>query len=455
MIPRYSRKAMAAIWEPENRFRKWLQIELWACEAMVKMGQIPVSAWQAIRQKAGFDVNQIEAIEKVVKHDVIAFLTAVSERIGPAARYLHWGLTSSDVLDTSLAMLLVEAAELLEKDLREFLLVLKRRAWEHRYTFMVGRTHGMHAEPITFGLTLALWHAEMERNLERLQQAKEKIAYGKISGAVGTYAHLSPAVEAYVCRKGGLKPAPISSQIIQRDRHAEYFLTLAVLASSIEKIALEIRHLQRTEVAEAEEPFTEGQKGSSAMPHKRNPIGAENLMGLARVVRSNAFAALENVALWHERDISHSSVERIIAPDSTILLDYMFARITPLIDRLVVYPQKMEANLKITRGLIFSEGVMLQLIQKGLNREQAYALVQKAAFRTLHGKKDFQSILLQDRSIRPYLSPKEIHECFDLSHSLRHVDEIFRRVFRGKDPLPQRAPRSPRQQTKRKRKSRR
>lgn len=445
---------MAAVWEPENRFRKWLQIELWACEAMARMGQVPASVWQVIRKKAGFDVAQIEAIEKVVKHDVIAFLTAVSERIGPGARYLHWGLTSSDVLDTSLAMLMVEASVILENGLRDFLQVLKRRAWEHRRTFMIGRTHGMHAEPITFGLTLALWYAEMERNLERLQQAKERIAYGKISGAVGTYAHLSPAVEAYVCKKCGLKPAPISSQIIQRDRHAEYFLTLALIASSIEKIALEIRHLQRTEVAEAEEPFTEGQKGSSAMPHKRNPIGAENLMGLSRVVRSNALAALENVALWHERDISHSSVERIIAPDSTLLLDYMIARITPLVDHLVIYPQTMAANLKITRGLIFSEGVMLKLIQKGLSREQAYALVQKAAFRTLHRKKDFQSILLQDRSIRVYLLPKEIQECFDLSHSLRCVDEIFRRVFRGKDPSPQRPQRSPGQQIKRKQENR-
>ncbi len=418
------------------------------------MGQVPASVWQVIRKKAGFDVAQIEAIEKVVKHDVIAFLTAVSERIGPGARYLHWGLTSSDVLDTSLAMLMVEASVILENGLKDFLQVLKRRAWEHRRTFMIGRTHGMHAEPITFGLTLALWYAEMERNLERLQQAKERIAYGKISGAVGTYAHLSPAVEAYVCKKCGLKPAPISSQIIQRDRHAEYFLTLALIASSIEKIALEIRHLQRTEVAEAEEPFTEGQKGSSAMPHKRNPIGAENLMGLSRVVRSNALAALENVALWHERDISHSSVERIIAPDSTLLLDYMIARITPLVDHLVIYPQTMAANLKITRGLIFSEGVMLKLIQKGLSREQAYALVQKAAFRTLHRKKDFQSILLQDRSIRVYLLPKEIQECFDLSHSLRCVDEIFRRVFRGKDPSPQRPQRSPRQQIKRKQENR-
>jgi adenylosuccinate lyase len=439
---------MAAVWEPENRFRKWLQVEILACEAMNRLGLVPPAALKEIKKKAGFEVARIAEVEKVVKHDVIAFLTTMSERVGPAARYLHWGLTSSDILDTSLAMQLVEAAEILEDDLQAFLEVLRRRAYEHRKTPMIGRTHGMHAEPITFGLTLALWYAETERNLERLQRAKERIAYGKISGAVGTYAHLSPAVEAYVCKKCGLKPAPISSQIIQRDRHAEYFLTLALIASSIEKIALEIRHLQRTEVAEAEEPFREGQKGSSAMPHKRNPIAAENLMGLSRLVRSSALAALENVALWHERDISHSSVERIIAPDSTILLDYMLARISQLVDHLVIYPQTMAANLKITRGLIFSEGVMLKLIQKGLSREQAYALVQKAAFRTLQGKKDFQRVLLQDRSIRVYLLPKEIQKCFNLSHSLRHVDEIFRRVFHGKDLSPQRPQRSQRQKIK-------
>jgi adenylosuccinate lyase len=326
-------------------------------------------------------------------------------------------------------MLLVEAAKILEEDLRIFLRVLKRRAYEHRFIPMIGRTHGMHAEPITFGLTLVLWYAEMQRNLERLLRAKENIAYGKISGAVGTYAHLSPAVEAYVCKKCGLKPAPISSQIIQRDRHAEFFTTLALMATSVEKIALEIRHLQRTEVAEAEEPFSEGQKGSSAMPHKRNPIAAENLMGLSRVVRANAFAALENVPLWHQRDISHSSVERIIAPDSTILIDYMLDRVSQLVDHLVVYPEAMKANLKRTRGLIYSEGVMLRLVKKGLSREEAYALVQKAAFRALQGKKEFQSVLLKDRSILRYLKPREIQQCLDLSHSLRHVNAIFRRVF--------------------------
>jgi len=429
MIPRYSRKAMAAVWEPENRFRKWLQVEVRACEAMARLGEVPAEALKVIQAKASFDAARVEAIEKVVKHDVIAFLTNLGERIGPEARYLHLGLTSSDVLDTSLGMLLVEAAGILQEDLNALLQVLKRRAREHRQTPMIGRTHGMHAEPITFGLKLALWYSEMERNLGRLRRAKETVAYGKISGAVGTYAHLSPAVEEYVCKKCGLKPAPISSQIIQRDRHAEFFTTLALIAASVEKIALEIRHLQRTEVAEAEEPFSEGQKGSSAMPHKRNPITSENLTGLSRVVRAHAFAALENVALWHERDISHSSVERVIAPDSTILLDYMLGRLTQLIDQLVVYPQAMESNLQKTRGLIFSEGVMLKLVQKGLSREEAYALIQAAAFRALRGKKDFQSVLLKDRPVLQHLSPEEIRECFELEHSLRHVDAIFRRVF--------------------------
>ena len=430
MISRYTRRKMAAVWEPENRFRKWLQIELWACEAMVRQGIVPRSAFRTIRERAGFDLKRIEEIEKIVKHDVIAFLSAIGERIGPEARYLHWGLTSSDVLDTSLAMLLVEATEILEEDLRKLLGVLQRRAAEHRKTVMIGRTHGMHAEPITFGLKMGLWYAEMIRNRERLERAKERIGYGKISGAVGTYAHLSPAVETYVCKKAGLKPAPVSSQIIQRDRHAEYFMTLALVAASIEKIALEIRHLQRTEVAEAEEPFSEGQKGSSAMPHKRNPIGSENLAGLSRILRGNALAALENVSLWHERDISHSSVERIIAPDSTILLDYMLDRLIRLMDQLVVYPQAMKANLEKTGGLIFSEGLMLKLVQKGLTREAAYALIQRAAFRSLQGEKNLLSILLRDREVLRVLSPQEIRSCFDLSHALRHVDFILRRIFK-------------------------
>jgi len=429
MIPRYSRKAMSAVWEPENRFRKWLEIEIWACEAMAQAGEVPEAALRTIKEKAGFEVSRIEEIEKSVKHDVIAFLTAVGERIGPEARYLHLGLTSSDILDTSLAMLLTEASKILERGLKGCLQVLKRRAYEHRDTVMIGRTHGMHAEPITFGLALALWYAEMERNLRRLRQATENIAVGKISGAVGTYAHLSPAVENYVCRKAGLRAAPISNQIIQRDRHAEFFTTLALMAASLEKMALQVRHWQRTEVAEAEEPFTEGQKGSSAMPHKRNPISSENLMGLARVIRSNALAALEDVALWHERDISHSSVERIIAPDSTILLDYMLDRITRLLDQLVVYPQVMKSNLEKTKGLFFSEGVMLLLVRKGLSREEAYSLVQKAAFQVLTTKQEFQTVLLQDPQILSRLKPEEIREGLDLAHSLRHVQTIFQRVF--------------------------
>ena len=429
MISRYTRKKMADVWEAENRFRKWLQVEISACEAMVKLGLVPPGALEEIQKRAGFDVVRIEEVEKIVKHDVIAFLTTVGERVGPAARYLHLGMTSSDVLDTSLAMQLAEAAAILEADLRAFLGVLKKRAFEHRYTPIVGRTHGMHAEPTTFGLKLALWYAEMERNLERLRRAKERVAYGKISGAVGTFAHLPPEVEVHVCKKCGLKPAPISNQIIQRDRHAEFFTTLAIIGTSLEKIAVEIRHLQRTEVSEAEEPFTKGQKGSSAMPHKRNPIGSENLAGLSRVLRGNAWASLENVALWHERDISHSSVERVIGPDSTILLDYMLDRMTHLIANLVVYPQNMKANLERSRGLVFSEGILLRLVQKGLTREESYALVQKAAFRALTGKKSFENILMRDRDIRGYLNAAEIRKSLNLEHVLRHVDAIFRRVF--------------------------
>jgi adenylosuccinate lyase len=432
MIPRYTRAKMAEIWEPENRFRKWLQIEIYACEALCRLGAVPSAALKEIKEKAAFEVARVEEVEKVVKHDVIAFLTAVGERVGPAARYLHLGLTSSDILDTCLAMQLVEAATILEDDLDGLLGALRLQAWRYRKTPIIGRTHGMHAEPTTFGLKLALWHAEMERNLERLGRAKERVAFGKISGAVGTFAHLSPAVEAYVCRKCGLHPAPISNQIIQRDRHAEFFTTLALIATSVEKIAVEIRHLQRTEVSEAEEPFSEGQKGSSAMPHKRNPIGSENLSGLARLLRGQAWASLENVVLWHERDISHSSVERVIAPDSTVLLDYMLDRMTRLIGQLVVYPRNMQRNLERTRGMVFSEGILLKLVQKGLSREEAYALVQGAAFRALQGGKDFQRILLQDRSILEHLQPREIQECFDLSHWLRHVDAIFRRVFKKK-----------------------
>ena len=431
MIPRYSRKEMSAIWEAENRYAKWLQIEILACEAMVRQGRVPPQALQKIQERAGFDVSRIEEIEKVVKHDVIAFLTAVGERVGPEARYLHLGMTSSDILDTAFALQLVEATVLLERDMEFLLQALKRRAYETKDYYMVGRTHGMHAEPITLGLVFALWYSEMERNKERLSSAKKRIAFGKISGAVGTFAHLSPEVEAYVCEKLGLSPEPISNQIVQRDRHAEYFTTLALIATSIEKIALQIRHFQRTELSEAEEPFTPGQKGSSAMPHKRNPIASENLMGLARVVRANAMAALENVALWHERDISHSSVERIIAPDSTILLDYMLDRLTHLIDGLVIYRENLKANLERSGGLIFSEGLLLKLIEKGLTREDAYARVQKAAFQALAEKRNFQEVVVDDKEIGKHLDREEIEAVFDLRHVLRHVDTIFRRVFRS------------------------
>ena len=428
---------MGRIWSDQNKFQQWLEVELAAAEALAELGIVPAEAAGQLRRHAGFDVARILEIEKEVKHDVIAFTTAVAESMAAAgcagsaeaSRWLHYGLTSNDVVDTAQALLLRQAAAILDEDLEALRAVLRRRALEFRQTVQMGRTHGVHAEPITFGLVMALWYAEMERNLERLGRAKENIAYGKISGAVGTFAHLAPAVEEYVCKKCGLKPAPISNQIIQRDRHAEFFTTLALVAASVEKIALEVRHLQRTEVSEAEEPFSSGQKGSSAMPHKRNPIASENLMGLSRVLRAHALAALEDVALWHERDISHSSVERIIGPDSTILLDYMLHRVTQLVDRLVVYPGAMKANLERSRGLIFSEGILLRLVQKGLTREEAYALTQGAAFRTMRRKKDFRAILMRDHAIRRYLKPQEIQQCLDLSHSLRYVKTIFRRVF--------------------------
>ena len=428
MIPRYTRKRMADVWEAENRFRKWLQIEVSACEAMSKLGLVPAAALKEVRKKAGFDVARIEEVEKIVKHDVIAFLTVVSERVGPAARYLHLGMTSSDVLDTSFAMQLVEACGILEEDLRALLAVLKKRALQHRHTPIIGRTHGMHAEPTTFGLKLALWYAEMERNLERLERAKERVAYGKVSGAVGTFAHLPPSVEAYVCQRCGLKPAPISNQIIQRDRHAEFFTTLALIGSSIEKIAVEIRHLQRTEVAEAEEPFTVGQKGSSAMPHKRNPIASENLAGLSRVLRGNALAAMENVALWHERDISHSSVERVILPDSTLLVDYMLHQMTRIVQGLQVYPERMRENMERSFGLMFSQRVLLRLAETGLPRQQAYEIVQRNAMRAWRERAPFRSLLLADPELTARLSAADVDACFDPSWYLRNVDAIYKRA---------------------------
>jgi adenylosuccinate lyase len=429
LIPRYSRDAMSGIWSPENRYRKWLDIEILACEAMAQKGEIPPRALKNIKEKAAFDVARIEEIEKTTKHDVIAFLSSVVERVGEDGRFIHKGLTSSDILDTSLAVLLKEASDMLIGDLRRLLDVLKNKAMLYRNTLMMGRSHGIHAEPITFGLKMALWYQEMERNLTRMIRAKETISYGKISGAVGTYSFIDPSIEDYVCRKLGLKPAPVSSQIVQRDRHAEYFTTLAIIASSIDKFSQEIRLLQRTEVREAEEYFSPGQKGSSAMPHKRNPVLSENLSGLARLMRSYALAALEDIALWHERDISHSSVERVIAPDATILLDFMLNRFTELVDKLVVYADRMLANLNMTRGVIFSQMVLLKLVDTGMSRENAYAVVQKNAMKSWTDDKDFKQLLLEDVEVMSYLNIEEINAVFKVENFLRHTDVIFTRVF--------------------------
>ncbi|MBW2630473.1 MAG: adenylosuccinate lyase [Deltaproteobacteria bacterium] len=433
MIPRYSRDEMTYIWSPENRFRKWLDIEILACEALAVRGKIPAESLDNIKKKAGFDVQRIDEIEKTVKHDVIAFLTSVSERVGEDARYIHMGLTSSDILDTSLAVLLKEASELLIADLDELLVVLKDRAFEYKDAIMIGRSHGVHAEPVTFGLKMALWYQEMKRNRTRLISAKKTISCGKIAGAVGTFSFIDPGVEEYVCMKLGLKPAPISTQIVQRDRHAEYFSTLAITASSIEKFSTEIRHLQKTEVREAEEFFSSGQKGSSAMPHKRNPVLSENLSGLARLMRSYALASMEDVALWHERDISHSSVERVIAPDATILLDFMLSRFTGLTKNLLVYPERMIANLNMTRGLVFSQMVLLKFIEKGMSREDSYAIVQRSAMKSWNEDLDFKQLLLEDEQVMSYLSGEEIDNVFRLENFLGHIDFIFDRVFGGED----------------------
>lgn len=433
MIKRYTREAMGRIWTEENKFQTWLLVEILVCEALAKIGQVPKKAAQNIRRKARFSLDRISAIEAETKHDVIAFLTNVGETVGPDARYIHLGLTSSDILDTAMAVRLREASKLILKGCDRLLLALKRKALAHKHTVMVGRSHGIHAEPITFGLKLALWYDEMRRNRRRMEQAMETVSVGKISGAVGTYANISPKVEPYVCKKLSLRPAAISSQIVQRDRYAEYFTTLAIVASTIEKIAVEVRHLQRTEVSEVEEYFSKGQKGSSAMPHKRNPIGSENLSGLARLVRSNAGAAMDNIPLWHERDISHSSVERVIAPDSTILIDYMLSRMTEIIRKLVVYPKRMQQNLKLNRGLIFSQQILLGLAMRGVSREAAYKMVQKCAMDAWKKKKDFKELILNDSDIRKYLKIEEIETLFDVKAQLRHVNTIFTRVFGAKN----------------------
>ncbi|MHA1133417.1 MAG: adenylosuccinate lyase [Alphaproteobacteria bacterium] len=429
MIPRYSRSQMAAIWEPENKFRIWLEIEVTAAEAMAELGLIPKEAAEAARTRGGFDIERIDAIEAEVKHDVIAFLTSVAEHVGPEARFLHAGLTSSDVLDTCFNVQLTEAADILIADLDNLLAALKTRAYEHKDTITVGRSHGIHAEPTTFGLKLAQAYAEFARNRERMVRAREEVATCAISGAVGTFAHVDPRVEAYVADKLGLRPEPVSTQVIPRDRHAAYFATLAVIASSVERLATEIRHLQRTEVLEAEEFFSEGQKGSSAMPHKRNPVLSENLTGLARIVRGYALPALENVALWHERDISHSSVERMIGPDATVTLDFALARLTGLIKGLVVYPERMRANMDRLGGLIHSQRVLLALTNAGVSREDAYRLVQRAAMKVWQENKDFLSELLADADVTRALSEDAIRDQFDLGYHTKHVDDLFARVF--------------------------
>ncbi len=430
MISRYSRERMTAIWSQGNKYQKWLDVEITACEAMVKLGKVPAEAVKNIKAKASINVARIDEIEKTTKHDVIAFVTSLTEKIGEDGRFIHMGLTSSDVLDTALAVQLKEAAEILLDDLDQLLAVLKRRALEHKNTLMIGRSHGIHAEPITFGLKMALWYQEMQRNRERLLRAKDTVSYGKIAGAVGTFSFIEPFIEEYVCEKLGLKPAPVSSQIVQRDRHAEFFTTLAIIASSLDKFAQEIRLLQRTEVREAEEYFSPGQKGSSAMPHKRNPVLSENISGLARLVRSYAVAALEDVALWHERDISHSSVERVIGPDATIVLDFMLGRFTGMMDKLVVYPERMLSNLNMTHGVIFSQMVLLSLIEKGTTREDAYAVVQKNAMKSWQEGMEFRKLLAQDEIVKKYLDEKDLAGIFNVNNFLKNLDFIFNRVFK-------------------------
>tara|TARA_B100000475_G_scaffold13456_1_gene10158 strand:- start:492 stop:1760 length:1269 start_codon:yes stop_codon:yes gene_type:complete len=420
---------MEKIWEPENRFQIWFEIEAHACDAQAELGIIPKEAAQAVWEKGGFDVKRIDAIEAEVKHDVIAFLTSLAEYVGPEARFVHQGMTSSDVLDTCLSVQLSQAADILLEDMDNLLAALKRRAIEHKLTPTVGRSHAIHAEPTTFGVKLAGFYAEFKRNKDRLEIARKEIATCAISGPVGTFASIDPKVEQHVADKLGLKIEPVSTQIIPRDRHAVFFAVLGVIASSLERLAVEVRHLQRTEVREAEEFFSEGQKGSSSMPHKRNPVLTENITGLARLVRSHVIPALENVALWHERDISHSSVERVIGPDSTIGLDFALARMTNVIDKLIVYPENMQSNLDKLGGLIHSQRVLLELTQKGMTREESYAAVQRNAMPVWLEGKDFRNLLKADSAIEKYLNHNEIDELFDMSFHMKHIDTIFSRVF--------------------------
>jgi adenylosuccinate lyase len=429
MIARYTLPEMAAIWSLENKFQKWLDVEIAVCEVHAEDGTIPSEAFEEINAKAAFTVERINEIEKTTDHDVIAFTTNLAENIGESARFVHYGLTSSDVVDTANALLLKESCDVLLAKIDAMLPILKRRAYEFKDTPQMGRTHGIHAEPTSFGLVWALWYSEMQRNRERLERAKEGISVGKISGAVGAFAHLAPDVEERVCQRLGISAAPVSTQVIQRDRYAEYLSTLAIIASTLEKIALQVRHWQRTEVREAQEAFKKGQKGSSAMPHKRNPILSERICGMARTVRANSIVGLENVALWHERDISHSSAERIVLPDSSAALDYMLAKATSLLDTLVVYPENMLKNIDLTKGLTFSGQLMLALTQKGVSREDAYVYTQRNAMKVWDDGGDYKQLVMSDADVTSKLSPEEIARVFDLKHYLRNVDRVFERVF--------------------------
>lgn len=428
MIERYTRPEMGEIWTEENRFRAWLEVEILACEAWAELGVIPREDVEKIRKNARINVSRIHEIERETRHDVVAFTRAVAETLGPESKWVHYGLTSTDVVDTALSYLLLQANRILLKDIDRFLEVLKKKALRYKDTVMMGRTHGVHAEPTTFGLKMALWYAEMKRNRERFVRAMEEVRVGKISGAVGTYANIDPFVEEYVCRKLGLEPAPISTQTLQRDRHAAYMATLALIATSLDKFATEIRGLQKTETREVEEAFKKGQKGSSAMPHKRNPVGSENVSGLARVVRGHMVSAYENVTLWHERDISHSSVERVILPDATILLNYLLNRFAGIVEELTVFPENMKRNMERTFGLIYSQRVLLALIDKGLKREEAYDRVQRLAMRAWEEQRPFRPLVEADEVIARVLTPEEIADCFDYRYHLKHVDTLFRRV---------------------------
>ena len=425
---------MGRIWSDQRRYETWLLVETAAAESMADAGIVPVEAARDIRDRGAFDITRIDEIEQITHHDVIAFTTAVAEKVGPSARWMHFGMTSSDVIDTAQALQMREACDVILRDLNALGDVIKARAFEYRRTPTIGRTHGVHAEPMTFGLKLAVWFAEVERAIERVRRARETVSVGKLSGAVGTFAHLPPSIEADVCRRLGLSPAPVASQVIQRDRHAELLTVLAITAASLEKFALEIRGLQKTEIGEVEEPFAKGQKGSSAMPHKRNPIGCEQVVGLARLVRANAHAAMENIALWHERDISHSSVERVILPDSFIVLDHMLRRFTRIVKGMLVYPERMRENLERSRGVVFSGSVLLELAKKGISREEAYSWVQRNAMRSFEERRDFKQLLLADADVIGVLPPEELIRAFDLDEQFRHVDHVFDRVFHVAQP---------------------